>query len=120
MRSRDETNQRARHSHGSSPDRAVRRRRNAVERHVDALVLHGIGWLTRFGVGVALAVTVVIENERAPALRFLLIVRLVPDLRIEPALNAGRPERGPEHIIVIEIDVAPGVTGGDGRKLFGF
>ena len=103
-----------------SPDRAVRRRRDAVVRHVDPLVLGGIRRLIRFGVGVALPVPVVIEDERAPALRFLLVVRLVPDLGIEPALDAGRPERRPQHIVVVEIHVAPREAGVDRGRLFGF
>ena len=73
----------------------------------------------RFGVTAALPVPVVIENKRAPALRFLLVVGLVPDLRIEPALDAGRSERRPQHIVVVEIHVAPRVAGVDRRQLFG-
>ena len=119
VRSGNETNERARHSLDRSPDRAVRRRRVAVERHVDPLVLGWIRRLIRFGVGVALAVSVVIEDERAPALRFLLVVRLVPDLGVEPALDAGRPERRPQHIVVVEIHVAPGEAGVDrGQSLW--
>ena len=119
MRTRNETNNGARHSHGCSPHRAVRRRRDAVERHVDALVLGWVRRLIRFGVTAALPVPVVIENKRAPALRFLLVVGLVPDLRIEPALDAGRSERRPQHIVVVEIHVAPRVAGVDRRQLFG-
>src|ERR1700732_2935167 len=101
MRSRNEANNRARESHRSSPPRTIRRGRNTVERHVDALVFVRIRGLTRFGIVVALSVSVVIEDKRAPALRLLLIVRFVPNLRIEPALDPRRPERRPQHIVVV-------------------
>ena len=120
VRSRGETNQRARHSQDRSPDRAVRRRRVAVVRHIDSFVLGFIRRLIRFRVGVAFPVSVVIQDERAPTLGFLLVVRLVPDPGVEPALNAGRPERRPQHIVVVHIHVAPGEAGVDRRRLFGF
>ena len=115
----NETHERARHPLDRSPDRAVRRRRVAVVLHVEPLVLGWIRRLIRFRVGVALPVAVVVEDERAPALRQLLVVRLVPDLRVEPALDAGGPERRPQHVVVVEIHVAPREARIDRRRLLG-
>ena len=47
-------------------------------------------------------------------------MRLIPDLGIEPSLDAGGPERRPQHTVVVEIHVAPGEAGIDRGGLFGF
>ena len=99
----------------SRPTPASRRRTATLSR----LSFVGIRGLVRLGVGVALAVAVVVEDERAPALRCLLVVRLVPDLHVEPALDAGGSERRPQHVVVVEVHVAPGEARIDGRELLG-
>src|SRR5205823_3933121 len=95
MRSRNEMNQRTRHSENRSPHRTVRGGRVAIIRYVDALILGWIRRLIRLGIRVALPVPVVIEDERAPTLGFLFVMSLVPNLGVEPALYAGGSERRP-------------------------
>src|SRR5204863_8956858 len=54
---------------------------------------------------------------RRPPLRLLLVVRLVPDLRVEPALDAGWTERRPQHVVLVEIHVTRAEAGVDRRGL---
>ena len=69
-----------------SPDRAVERAvGDAVEAEPAALVLGGIVRLTRLDVGVTLAVTVRVDDERRPALRLPRVARLPEHLGVDPA-----------------------------------
>ena len=71
---------------------------------------------------VALAVAVGIQNQRGPALRFLLVVRLVPHLGVEPAHHAAAAAAaGPQRIVGVlgEQQVVRGEAGVDHRGLLG-
>src|SRR5262249_51413615 len=80
-----------------SPMRSIWRRRNGVKSPVVAPVLCWIDWLVRFDVRIPFPVAVRVHDESSPALRLLLVVRLLEHLRVEPAYGtratAARPER---------------------------
>ena len=95
-----------------------RTRRDAVERRVDALVLRRIDRLIGLDVRVALAVAVRVEHEHGPALRLLLVVGLVVDLRVEPAFDRAAAGE-PQHAVVVEIQVMRAEAGVDRRDLLG-
>ena len=88
----NEANERTRHALNGSPHRSIRRGRVAVVLDAEPFVFRRIVRLIRLSVGVALAVPVVVEDECAPALGQLLVVALVPDFCVEPALDAGGAE----------------------------
>ena len=72
---------------------------------VDPVVLRRIDRLVGLRIRVPLSVAVGVEDERRPALRLLLVVRLVPDLRVEPALDTGGSEGRPQHVVLVEVHV---------------
>ena len=77
-----------------APDRAVDRvHGDRVEASDDALVLGRVDRLVGLDIVVALAVAVGVEDERRPALRFLLVAGLLEHLAIEPADDAGACRR---------------------------
>ena len=84
-----------------SPHRSVRRRRQRVRTApvlagLKSPVLAGIDGRVRLHVLVAPAVPIEIQDQRRPSLRFLLVARLIPQLRIQPPDHrtaAARPER---------------------------
>src|SRR5262245_21770829 len=115
MCARNEADERARHAFHLSPDLSVTRRGLAVVLHTQPTIL---GWISRLiwlRVRVALAVAVVVEDERAPTLRLLLVVGLIPTPDVEPAFHARRAGRRPQHVVVVHIHVTPAETGIDRR-----
>src|SRR5262245_43466893 len=59
--------------------------RDGIEARDDALVLRRVDRLARLDIIVAFAIAVGVDNERRPALGFLLVAGLLEHLAIEPA-----------------------------------
>src|ERR1019366_5168687 len=78
--------------------------------------------LGRIGTAGDLAVAVGVENLAAPAARLLLVVRLVVDLRVDPAEDgAGQLVEVDGFIrVVVELDVVGGEAGVDQGELLSF
>ena len=65
---------------------------------------------------VALAVAIGVQDQRRPALRFLLVMSLVPNLGVQPAHHAAAPAAaGPQRVIGVvgEQQVVGGEAGVD-------
>src|SRR5215831_2239735 len=116
-----EANDASRIAERRCPDRAVRRWRDCVKARVDAMILCGIDRLVGFRVLAALAVPVAVENERGPALRSLLVARLVEQLGVEPP-DYGTTAAGPERAVRVlgEHEMVRAEAGVDVRQLLRF
>src|SRR5438477_443365 len=96
---------------------------NAIKGGRYAFVLRRIDRLIGLHIIVALAVAVGIENQRRPALRFLLIMSLFEHLRVEPSdYVAAAAAAGPQGAVGIfgELQMVRAEAGVDERELFGF
>ena len=103
------------------PHRAIDRiHGDRVEVHHDPLVLGGIERLIGLDVLIPLAVAVGIDDERRPALRFLLVAGLLEHLSIQPAddARAGDPGAGPQRVVGVlgEDEMVRGETRADQRE----
>src|SRR5256885_14791509 len=101
VRSRKQPNNSAGKAQDRSPDRAVHGTYgDSVERGSEALVLGGIDGLIWLHIFIALAISVGVEDESRPALRFLFIVGGIKHFRVEPAHSSATPAAaGPQGIV---------------------
>ena len=103
----DEAPEAAGHALNRSPDRAVRSGRDAVERHVQPLVLGRIGRLIRLGVGVALAVAVRSRARTRVQPCAFCSSWVLSQIFVSNQPSTPRPERRPQHVVLVEVRVAP-------------
>ena len=88
---------------GPIPEPSSKLAGDYVEAQGDPRVLARVDRLPRFHIVVTLAVAVGVEDERRPALRFLLVASLLEHLWIEPAEHsrAYHSSAGPQGVVRI-------------------